>query len=189
VRKLQQQFWQWEASVDAAFCDAVIEEHFKNAEKIDGAVRQEDHSYDLDLKKRKTTIAWALAGSDVFNTVYDYMQAANDHAGWYYDISGIEPVQIGEYVDGGYYDWHSDMDSPCMEGFQRKLSCSLQLSDSDDYDGGDLILENSEGKQFVAPRQKGSVIVFPAFLKHKVTPVTKGVRYSAVAWMRGPAFK
>jgi PKHD-type hydroxylase len=189
MRKIQQQFWQWEASIDPAFCDSVVKKHFEDAEKIEAVIQKEDNSYDLNVKKRKTTVAWAQAGTEIFDTVYDYIKAANEGGGWYYDISGLEPVQIGEYTDGGYYGWHSDMDNPCMEGFQRKLSCSVQLSDPDTYEGGDLILENPEGKQFVAPRQKGTVIVFPAFLKHTVTPVTKGVRYSAVGWMRGPAFK
>jgi PKHD-type hydroxylase len=189
MRKIQQQFWQWEASIDPAFCDSVVKEHFEDAEKREAAVLKEDSSYDLDAKKRKTTIAWAESGTEIFDTVYDYIKAANESGGWYYDISGMEPVQIGEYTDGGYYGWHSDIDSPCVEDFQRKLSCSIQLSDFDEYEGGDLILENSQGMHFTAPRQKGSVIVFPSFLKHKVTPVTKGIRYSAVGWMRGPAFK
>lgn len=189
MRKIQQIFWQWEASIDPAFCDAVIEEHFKNSAKEDGAVKKEDNSYNLDTEKRKTTLAWAKTGTEIFETVYQYINQANDDGGWHYDLSGMEDVQIGEYVDGGHYGWHSDIDNPCIEGYQRKLSCSVQLSDPDTYEGGDLILENSQGDQYIAPRQKGSVIVFPSFLKHQVTPVTNGIRYSAVAWMRGPAFK
>lgn len=189
MRKIQQQFWQWEASIDPEFCDSVVKKHFEDAEKTEAVVLQEDNTYDLNEKKRKTNISWAEPGTEIFDTVYDYIKAANEGGGWYYDISGMEPVQIGQYTDGGYYGWHSDMDNPCVEGYQRKLSCSVQLSDPDTYEGGDLILENTQGTQFVAPRQKGSVIVFPSFLKHRVTPVTKGVRYSAVGWMRGPAFK
>jgi len=189
MRKIQQIFWKWEASIDAAFCDTIIEEYFNKAKKIDGAVNKEDSSYGLDLNKRKTTIAWADDKSPIFDTMYQYITDANLSGGWDYDVSGLTSVQIAEYVEGCYYDWHSDIDNPCMEGYQRKLSCSVQLSDLNAYEGGDLILETAEGKQFVAPKQKGSVVVFPAFLKHKVTAVTKGTRYSAVGWMRGPAFK
>ena len=38
-------------------------------------------------------------------------------------------------------------------------------------------------------RPRGSVIVFPSFVWHRVKPVTKGVRYSVVAWYGGPPFK
>ena len=189
MRKVQSQFWQWEASIDPEFCDSFIEQHFKHAEKIEGAVRTIDNTFDVNEKKRKTNLAWAEVGTEIFDTVFDYITSANESAGWNYDITGMEPVQLGEYTDGGHYVWHTDMDNPCMEGYQRKLSCSVQLSDPDTYEGGDLILEDSRGYEFTAPRQKGSVIVFPSFLKHKVTPVTKGVRYSAVGWMRGPAFR
>jgi PKHD-type hydroxylase len=189
MRKIQQTFWKWEASVDATFCDAVIEEYFNKVEKINGAVNKEDNSCNIDLNIRKTTIAWADDKAPIFNTMYQYIADANLNGGWDYDISGLTPVQIAEYVEGCYYDWHSDMDNPCEEGYQRKLSCSVQLSDPDTYEGGDLLLENAQGQQFIAPRQKGSVIVFPSFLKHKVSPITKGIRYSAVGWMRGPAFK
>ena len=66
----------------------------------------------------------------------------------------------------------------------RKLSMSVQLSDENTYDGGDLIIYFG-GKHFVAPRIKGSVIVFDSRLTHEVTPITRGERYSLVKWFHG----
>jgi PKHD-type hydroxylase len=81
------------------------------------------------------------------------------------------------------------MDPPCAENFQRKLSCSVQLSDENDYEGGDLLFQPGSDKEIIVPKKQGSIIVFSSMLRHKVAPVTSGTRYSAVAWMRGPAFK
>jgi PKHD-type hydroxylase len=64
------------------------------------------------------------------------------------------------------------------------------LSDEDSYKGGDLIIRTSaKGETATMARKKGSVVVFPSFIEHMVTPVTKGERYSAVAWMKGQAFR
>jgi PKHD-type hydroxylase len=84
-----------------------------------------------------------------------------------------------------------DTFAPDEGNFQRKLSCSVQLTDPDTYEGGDLILQTgkNETDRHTFTRKRGSVIVFPSMVYHKVTPVTSGTRFSAVAWMRGQAFK
>ena len=69
---------------------------------------------------------------------------------------------------------------------QRKLSITIQLSDSDEYEGGDFVFT----KDIPSPdaeliRKKGTIIVFPSFLYHQVMPVTKGTRYSLVGWYEG----
>jgi PKHD-type hydroxylase len=67
----------------------------------------------------------------------------------------------------------------------RKLSCVIQLSDPEDYDGGEL--QMNMGSQIVSiPKQKGLVTYFSSFVLHRVTPVTRGVRKSLVAWISGP---
>lgn len=151
--------------------------------------RDRDGKMTIDEDRRKTTINWVKPGSPIFDAIYYYISEANKSAKWNYDISGMEDVQIGMYQDGGHYIWHADIDPPCAENFQRKLSCSVQLSDENMYEGGDLILQDANGDKYTAPRKQGSIVVFPSTLRHKVTPVTSGTRFSAVAWMRGPAFK
>ena len=85
-----------------------------------------------------------------------------------------------------------------MVGLCRKISVSIQLSNSEDYEGGDMYftdlpkhsqtseLQTWTNKRF---RERGAVLVFPSFIRHKVTPVTKGTRLSAVAWFNGPPFR
>jgi PKHD-type hydroxylase len=67
----------------------------------------------------------------------------------------------------------------------RKLSCVVQLSDPSDYEGGELQM-NSGAQIISVPREKGLVTFFSSFVLHRVTPVTKGVRKSLVAWISGP---
>jgi PKHD-type hydroxylase len=96
----------------------------------------------------------------------------------------FEGAQIYDYPAGGYLDWHMDIAKGYMSN--RKLSMSVQLSESDDYEGGDL--EFADFKE-TAPRGIGDLVVFPAFLRHRVTSITRGTRKSWVSWVHGPAFR
>ena len=75
--------------------------------------------------------------------------------------------------------------------YHRKLSFSAQLSNSDDYEGGDLVFDLPEELTPAkdAMRKQGTVIIFPSFLRHMVTPVTKGERHSMVSWIEGLNFR
>lgn len=104
------------------------------------------------------------------------------------DLRGVEPnIQLARYdsSDQGFYDWHTD-----FAGYRplRKLSISIQLSRSEDYDGGDLELLLT-GRPAAVERKKGSLIVFPSFTLHRVAPVTRGTRWSLVAWILGPRWR
>lgn len=167
-------------------CQEIIQNHFHNTQ--DGTFRGETGEQVNNYEKRKTKIAWIEPGTEVFDTLYGYIMSANEQ-NWKYDLSGMEHVQIGMYQDNGHYDWHCDMDDICDEGYQRKLSLSLQLSSESDYEGGELIMSGLDNRKYTANKKQGSIVVFPATLPHKVNPVTSGIRYSAVAWMRGPAFR
>ena len=85
--------------------------------------------------------------------------------------------------DQGYYDWHIDMGP---DKARRKLSLVCQLSDPSEYEGGELQINS--GRILIPEKEKGTVILFPSYLLHRVTPVTKGTRRSLVLWIEGPAF-
>ena len=87
--------------------------------------------------------------------------------------------------DQGFYDWHTD-----FAGYRplRKLSVSIQLSRSDDYEGGDLELQHLP-RPTKLDRSRGSFIVFPSFTLHRVAPVTRGTRWSLVAWILGKRWR
>jgi PKHD-type hydroxylase len=110
--------------------------------------------------------------------------------GWQYDLWGFwDPIQYTAYSAerGGHCDWHDDQhDSP--GALPRKLSLVLLLSDETAYEGGDFE-SFDRGPRPIGVRTKGALIVFPSFLSHRVTPVTKGYRQSLVAWITGPKFR
>jgi PKHD-type hydroxylase len=70
----------------------------------------------------------------------------------------------------------------------RKISITIQLSDPDEYVGGDLELWTGQG-QVNAPRSQGCAVLFPSFMLHRVTPVESGTRKSLVLWVGGGAYK
>jgi len=104
------------------------------------------------------------------------------------DVVGVENnVQVARYdsAESGFYDWHYDF-GPARP--TRKLSISIQLSSSEDYDGGDLeLLYGNVPKQL--DRTRGAFIIFPSFMLHRVTPVTRGTRWSLVAWIVGKRWR
>lgn len=104
-----------------------------------------------------------------------------------FDLDGFaEGFQFTKYeAPAGKYNVH--IDKSFGSGI-RKLSVVVQLSDPADYEGGDLCIQTSNNPQ---PMQKeqGYLVAFPSYVLHGVTPVTKGTRYSLVAWLTGPAFK
>ena len=96
-----------------------------------------------------------------------------------FSIDFIEPYEVKEYIQGDKFDNHYDWHGRIHEPLDRKMNLILQLSDSEDYKGGDLVIINK-----TATRELGSVIFFPAHYMHRVTEITDGARYSLIghAW-------
>lgn len=94
--------------------------------------------------------------------------------------------------EGDFFDWHKDdlVSLANFKGLTRKLSATLQLSNSDEYEGCELWMRLSgEGDNMIADKTKGSFVIFPSWLDHKVTKLESGVRHSLVFWYRGPAWR
>ncbi len=139
---------------------------------------------------RVTQTAWFPRNPDT-GWVYDRMQAVarqlND-AAWRYDLRGFsENFQYTVYrgTEGGHYDWHVDHGPFAV---QRKLSLSVQLSHKDSYEGCDLQFV-AGNKTLTGPRERGTVIAFPSYVLHRVTPITAGTRKALVVWTTGPNFR
>ena len=138
---------------------------------------------------RNSYVSW-LFPNEVTNWVFQRMAGIvttmNDQF-YGFDLDGfLQGFQFTKYTaPGQHYTWH--VDRGVGQGV-RKLSVSLLLSDPDDYEGGDLELKYGEEPQ-TAERKRGMATIFPSWTLHRVTPVTKGTRYSLVAWVSGPPFK
>jgi PKHD-type hydroxylase len=106
-----------------------------------------------------------------------------------FDLSMIENLQFTYYnsKENGCYKAHVDPNYWQLP-HNRKLSIVVQLSDPEEYENGDLLLHTSHDPICIN-KQKGMVTMFPSYTLHEVTPVTKGERYSLVAWVHGPAFR
>ena len=157
------------------------------SEKLQSAPGTLGAQQNLRPIKRSSELVFLIPGQDT-NWIYDKMDAAVKSANksYQFDLQGFEPFQIAEYTNGGHYDWHMDLGKGLTS--TRKLGISLQLSDGDTYEGGDLEFRGG-GAPPVAPRDIGTMIVFPSFMTHRVTPVTSGVRISLVAWVHGRPFR
>lgn len=100
-------------------------------------------------------------------------------------------IQYTEYhaTENGKYDWHHDIDWNRADGYDRKVSIILQLSDPSEYDGGEFSFSEVENPVPEQLRQKGTILCFPSYLVHQVSPVTRGTRRSVVAWFQGPKWR
>jgi PKHD-type hydroxylase len=181
---VQNTYWLWEGVLSKEFCDSALAQ-------VDWATAEQGtltNAGIVDLEQRRTDVIWQDFMQPLGCIARSYMDIANQSAGWGYSLASQESTQIGRYKssDNGYYDWHMDS-APPQNGIQRKLSISILLSDPSDFEGGELQFKNMEDHKVLTKR--GSIIVFPSFIEHRVTPVTKGVRYSAVTWASGPSFR
>ena len=124
---------------------------------------------------------------ELIRKVYDTVAPINARTNKF-DIDSIKEMNMLKYGVGGKYDWHQDVIYKHPK--ERKFTFIIQLSDSNEYEGGDLeFFENNLGHDPDECREKGSMIVFSSFLYHRITPLTKGNRYSIVGWVFGPPWK
>jgi PKHD-type hydroxylase len=97
-------------------------------------------------------------------------------------ISGLDAFQVIRYRPGARFKKHIDIGHG--GAVKRKISLILQLSDSSDYEGGDLVIAD-----LPASRARGSGVIFPSWVPHEVQAVTSGLRYSLVTWAVGDVFR
>jgi|TARA_R110000823_G_scaffold55949_1_gene136361 PKHD-type hydroxylase len=117
-----------------------------------------------------------------------HVAASLNAAHFGFDLTGFgEALQLTNYHEArqGNYIWHQDFGAANVS---RKLSMVLQLSDPNDYEGGELQILTS-GQPTGMQKKRGLITVFPAWTLHQVTPVVRGTRQTLVTWVSGPAFK
>jgi len=99
----------------------------------------------------------------------------------------VLPPMFNCYRGGGTYGLHIDNAIRTIPGAAHRvrtdISCTLFLSAPDEYDGGELIVEDTYGTRGVK-LPAGHMVVYPGNSLHQVTPVTRGARYAAVFWVQ-----
>ena len=208
-------YWYFQSAVPPRICDMIVRYGKANKEKetlaITGGLgrdrdlkRQPLNQQEIkDLKKKRdSNVVW-FNDRWIYKEIQPYVSMANTNAGWNFIWDWSESCQFTKYKKGQYYDWHCDSwNKPYVKegptkGKIRKLSVTLTLSDPKTYKGGELEFDfkqhdpdqKSEPKICKEIVPKGSLVVFPSFVWHRVKPVTKGVRYSLVVWHLGYPFK
>lgn len=178
------------------------EEGFSKEElqKIEVGVQQIDFKKATTIGEnsddvRSSRIKWIPQNTDwwwLYEKLADMAVQANNSL-WNFNLYSLpELIQYTEYLasENGKYDWHQDFGPGMLS--KRKVSLTIQLSDPSEYEGGELQLfrgGNPERDIVSAPKKAGCVFIFPSYLMHRVTPVTKGVRKSFVLWVGGEHFR
>ena len=211
---LKYYYWYFHSVLSPKLCDDIIQHCSSNLEaaKIGGEQNEDDKPdrWWVEGKtieqKRKSQVAF-FDDRWIYKEIEPYVQLANNLAGWDFDWDWTEQAQFTKYGLNEHYGWHCDSYSePYQEvpegmvGKIRKLSVTVSLTDPEDYEGGNLEFDfrNNHDYDFTKTENKvvckgakvrGSIIVFPSFVWHRVTPVTSVTRYSMVMWNLGKKWR
>lgn len=139
---------------------------------------------------RKSLIRWLPQDEDwkwVYERLMGLITEANNEL-WGFDLYTIpDAIQHTIYpANGGHYEWHMDIGPDELS--VRKVSLTIQMSEDDEYTGGELQFLKGHNPEN-APRGKGCVVIFPSYLLHRVTPVETGTRKSMVLWVGGEHYR
>ena len=152
---------------------------------------QEAATFNSDDSHRKTDISW-LPNEGEYQEIHDVLKAISLQANQHFKLTltHLPPLQFTQYSDvGHHYDMHHDVNYNRQDGYHRKLSFVVQLSDPEDYEGGLLSFSETETPDSEILLPKGTVICFLSYLQHGVSPITKGSRTSLVGWFEGPRWR
>jgi|TARA_R100000081_G_C4778085_1_gene149815 PKHD-type hydroxylase len=205
-------YWYFKSALTPKFCDDVIKYGLSKSEEMakTGNTNKDKLSKEeiRDIRRiRNSNIVW-LDDPWIYREIHPYIHKANENAGWNFDWDFSESCQFTKYKLNQFYDWHcdcyskpyDDSNNKNLHGKIRKLSVTCQLTDGSEYEGGELEFDfrnydpskRDESKHLVKAKEilpKGSIVVFPSHVWHRVKPVQKGTRYSLVLWNLGYPFK
>lgn len=141
---------------------------------------------------RSSSIKWIPKTPEwewLYKKIMDLATEANDNLWKFNLISAPELIQYTEYYDtaDGHYDWHQDIGPGTAS--HRKVSITVQLSDPSEYEGGDLQIWPGGNNISTASKGAGVVFIFPSYMMHRVTKITKGTRRSFVLWVGGDHYR
>ena len=176
-------YYFWEKGIKKTDCENLINIYGSSA-NINSTVGSKTGKQELDPEIRKQKVCWVESDDLVVRALWSYILEANNIY-FKYNISEFEPSQFTKSDKDGFYAWHKDNGDD-----NRKLSAVLQLSESSEYEGGELQFFNGDKDPEELPiKEQGGVIVFDSSDWHRICPVVNGTRYSLVMWARGANFK
>ena len=136
-----------------------------------------DYTENIVNKNVRKTLNIDFHDENLFKKLNDAIKVANKQY-FNYEIESIDILRFLKYGIDSNYTWHTDIGR--SETSLRKLTAIIQLSEENDYDGGEFLVAAKKFKT-----KKGSAIIFPAnfMYPHKVMEITKGIRWSIVTWL------
>jgi len=143
----------------------------------------------VDTNTRTSHISWIPFKTmpEMYKDIETMMKKTNGNHFGFDGMQITEQAQYTEYPSGGFYDWHMDSDvNFAHEPTVRKISMTCLLSHESEFEGGELQIEKDENKVKLV---QGQAIFFASFIRHRVAPVTRGVRKSLVMWFGGPPLR
>jgi PKHD-type hydroxylase len=210
---LQNYYYYFQSALTPRFCDELIKYGISQQEQLaltGGQTEKVNKGKPLDdkdiidlKKKRDSNIVW-LNDRWIYKEIQPFIHQANRLAGWNFDWDFSESCQFTKYKLNQFYDWHCDSweapyanpDNKDTNGKIRKLSVTCSLSAPEDYEGGELEFDfrnmdpdKKSIRKCAEIKPRGSIVVFPSHVWHRVKPVTKGTRYSLVIWNLGYPFR
>jgi PKHD-type hydroxylase len=203
-------YWYFKSAIPERICNNIIKysHQLQDQMALTGGfddAKKLNKTQIKDLKtKRKSDVVW-LDEQWIYKEIQPYVHQANISAGWNFNWDYSESCQFTKYKKGQYYDWHCDSwDKPYIRepndptnGKIRKLSVTVTLTDPKKYKGGELEFDFRNTEPNKKPNiqkcteilPKGSLVVFPSFVWHRVCPVKSGERNSLVIWNLGYPFQ
>jgi Rps23 Pro-64 3,4-dihydroxylase Tpa1-like proline 4-hydroxylase len=166
----------YQQAMPTGFCDYVLD-------SIDWSVAQDatiykDTGAEVTKVLRRASIVSDHLLSPIGSVCKNYLVSGNVMGQWAGSICNFDVVQIIKYGEGGHYMWHNDV-LPPQDGMVRCASLVLLLNDPSEFEGGLLQIKDKSDSLL---KHKGDIVVFDSKAEHRVTPVTRGVRYTAVCW-------
>jgi len=143
----------------------------------------------VNPEMRRSKVRWIDRSDPALNAVFYRLQTFGERVNsesFGFDLRSFPKLQMAEYhaEEKGHFDWHIDNNWTGDEPMGRKLSVVVLLSDPGDFGGG--MFEMGMGAPDL---RQGDAVAFPSFHRHRVTPVTRGIRRSMAGWFLGPAFR
>jgi PKHD-type hydroxylase len=178
----------------ARFCEQIVETALTRPAQ-EGAIGT-DTGVKTDNSFRRSQIRFVNRGDADLDFLFDdlWKLAVRANQDWFdVQISKLDYYQIAEYDSAYQGEYKTHHDVFYINGdpyYHRKLSCVIQLSDPNQYKGGDLTFVDVHAYPNAEElRQQGTVIFFPSFVRHAALPVTEGKRHSIAAWFDGPKWR
>jgi len=182
----------WDYKIPNVLSDEEIKviENYASAfpdQLVEAEVRTDNDPVDTDYRRSSVMFLHDMeVFSGLYTKVFDVVLSVNT-THFRYSLNYTEVLQYSVYESSnlGFYDIHCDTQLRNTNGFNRKISFSILLNDPSEFEGGDLLFHVSK-EPYSANLQKGEMVLFPSYIPHSVTPVTKGVRKTLVGWVCGP---